>query len=186
MENLNRRFLFACLVYFISLVFIGYYSVQNQFESILIPSAAAFISFLTLFKSINSKEKLNSVLGLIIFVKLCIFFSFPHLSDDIYRFWWDGFLSCNGFNPYKYSPTEILSQIQDENIIRSLQKNYSLLNSARYHTVYPLVCQWIFRISASISGDNMYAFNLILKTIFLVADGLILFLLLKLSTLIQL
>src|SRR4029079_16730120 len=108
-----------------------------------------------------------------------------HLSDDIYRFWWDGYLSANGYNPYEFSPKEFMARFQEIKIYQALLKNYYLLNSANYHTVYPLVCQWVFRFSASLSGENLYVFNLILKAIFLIADCLIVFFFFNLFAILQ-
>ncbi len=186
MDRSNRWWPVALLFFSLSLIFIGYYSIQNQFISILLPFIIAFTAFRFLYKSSDSDSAFNELFLILVLIKCILLFSFPHLSDDIYRFWWDGYLSNHDFNPYAFSPQTLITQIHDEELLKPLQKYYVHLNSPEYHTIYPLVCQWLFRISARISGDNIYIFNLVLKFIFLIADGLILYFLIKLTRIFQL
>ena len=40
--------------------------------------------------------------------RLIILISTPNLSQDFYRFFWDGQLILNGFNPYLNTPNQII------------------------------------------------------------------------------
>lgn len=66
----------------------------------------------------------------------------PVLSDDVYRYVWDGLVQMQGINPFAFTPDDPrLAALQGEPI-------YDLLNSATYYTVYPPLSQLLFRIGA--------------------------------------
>ena len=69
----------------------------------------------------------------------------PSLSDDGYRYVWDGLiLTEGGFSPYAYRPSDPeLSEWHTEPV-------YPLLNSPDYYSVYPPVSQAVFAAGASV------------------------------------
>jgi alpha-1,6-mannosyltransferase len=81
------------------------------------------------------------LLGLIFaaLFRLSIIFFPPHLSDDIYRYIWDGRVQAAGINPYRYIPAdESLAHLRDEKI-------YPNMNRRDYaHTMYPPVAEAAF------------------------------------------
>ncbi|HSE38288.1 MAG TPA: hypothetical protein VLG74_13375, partial [Blastocatellia bacterium] len=68
--------------------------------------------------SLRSKDSRSILLlGLVFAVlfRLSIIFFPPYLSDDIYRYIWDGRVQAAGVNPYRYIPAEEpLAQLRDE------------------------------------------------------------------------
>jgi len=98
---------------------------------------------------------------------------FPNLSEDIYRFCWDGFLVNEGINPYLYTPSEIMQLKEFDDIHLGLSKIYPFLNSSEYHSVYPAFSQFIFALTNRISGFDLTIFNLVLKLLFLFTDLII-------------
>ena len=55
--------------------------------------------------------------------RLAIIFSQPYLSDDIYRYVWDGRVQAAGINPYRYIPAEpALVQLRDEKIYPKINR----------------------------------------------------------------
>ncbi len=87
-----------------------------------------------------------TVLAFAIFFRLAILFSPPFLSDDIYRYIWDGRVQAAGINPYRYIPAdESLVPLRDENI-------YPRINRRDYaHTIYPPVAQMTFFLTTRLS-----------------------------------
>lgn len=76
----------------------------------------------------------------------------PELSDDYFRFLWDGSIWKEGINPYLFTP----NQLVDKN---SLEGNYYQLllqsmNSENYFTVYPPFNQYLFGASAVLFGST--------------------------------
>lgn len=101
----------------------------------------------------------------------------PQLSDDFYRFVWDGILSSKGENPFLYLPKEIIQNPDFQDFLSS--NLFEKLNSPNYYTVYPPVCQAIFAFSASLF-DNLFAQVVAMKSCILLAEMGSLFLLYKL------
>jgi len=78
--------------------------------------------------------------------RLSILFAPPYLSDDIYRYVWDGRVQAAGVNPYRYIPAAPeLAQLRDETI-------YPKINRRDWaHTIYPPVAQFVFFLTTRIS-----------------------------------
>src|SRR5712692_621640 len=78
--------------------------------------------------------------------RLSILFSPPYLSDDIYRYIWDGRVQAAGINPYRYIPADpALAQLRDDQI-------YPRINRRDYaHTIYPPGAEVIFFLTTRVS-----------------------------------
>src|SRR6476469_7985410 len=99
--------------------------------------------------SVRSKDSRTLlVIGLVFgaLFRLAIIFSPPYLSDDIYRYIWDGRVQASGINPYRYVPADpALSDLRD-------QKIYPSINRRDYaHTIYPPVAEVFFLLITRIS-----------------------------------
>ncbi len=84
-----------------------------------------------------------------ILLRALLLFSIPGLSDDIYRFIWDGRLIYNGLDPYAALPVDYLDQGIGLN-----QELYDKLNSQPYFTVYPPLNQLIFFFSVLLNPES--------------------------------
>ena len=75
--------------------------------------------------------------------------SAPGMSDDIYRYIWDGKLQCVGINPYAYAPDDpVLNEYHSESLP-------SLVNFPHIKTIYPPVAQLVFRLSYMVFGEGV-------------------------------
>ena len=92
--------------------------------------------------------------GSAILFHLLLLFTMPHLSDDVYRFVWDGRLLAHGYDPYLYLPNQLLNTPiaavcgLDQSLFRQLK-------SPNYFTVYPPVNQALFGLAGWLSGGNL-------------------------------
>ncbi len=83
-------------------------------------------------------------------LRLTILFAPPYLSDDIYRYVWDGRVQAAGVNPYRFVPADpALQGLRDGAV-------YQHINRRDYaHTIYPPLAQSIFlgitRVSESVT-----------------------------------
>ncbi len=85
---------------------------------------------------------MHLVIGFALILRLAVFWLPPGLSDDAYRYVWDGLVQAEGYNPYLHTPdSPQLEALRDEPV-------YGELNSPGVYTVYPPVSQLIFRIGA--------------------------------------
>lgn len=102
----------------------------------------------------------------------------PNLSDDYFRFIWDGTLTLHGFNPFAHPPS---FYIENNVEIRDLDSSlYYRLNSPDYYTVYPPVCQGVFWFSALPGKVGGWFINILILRFFIVTiEGIGIFYLIK-------
>jgi alpha-1,6-mannosyltransferase len=78
--------------------------------------------------------------------RLSILFAPPYLSDDIYRYIWDGRVQAAGVNPYRYIPADdSLKNLRDEKIYAKINHRESA------QTIYPPVAEVIFFLATRVS-----------------------------------
>ena len=145
---------------------IAFFTARTNTALLLSSYTILFIIYLLLTKSILS---FRFLMGFGILFRLILVFSIPHLSDDFYRFFWDGILIKNQINPFLYLPREIIEN--PTIIIRTLDSDlFESLNSPDYYTVYPPVCQLIFWISATLSNGHIRIAVIMMKLFMLLAE----------------
>jgi hypothetical protein len=90
--------------------------------------------------------------------RLTLLFRTPDLSDDVYRYLWDGRVAASGACPYAFSPADAPQSFAPE-----LRR---LVGHLEFRSVYPPVAQAAFRIVAFLPGDGLFA----MKALFAAAD----------------
>lgn len=169
------------LLFLICTLYLAFVPGQSDFLQICTSFFPAFIIYLFILFSPLGKDNFNLFLGLAILCRFILIFSFPNLSDDIYRFIWDGELIGNGVNPFDLLPEAALQ----EGYAGIDQNLYDQLNSKEYYTIYPPVCQSIFGISTMISeGIKMPA--MIMKAFMFLFEVGSIFLVIKTLTILSL
>jgi hypothetical protein len=156
---------------FIALFFVNLWLAQSARQQEFVPLLLAYAIFFSLYIWVLAKVKepaqvLQFVL-LGVLLRACHLPFFPNLSDDVYRFFWDGQLWCNGLNPLVSRPIDFIAQ---ENFPAGLNQSlYEKLNSKEYHTIYPPLAQLIFWLCAT-TAKNLSLFVIFLKSLLLVAE----------------
>lgn len=102
------------------------------------------------FLTISHELSLKEIVYAGSFMRLLMFFGDPALSDDFYRFIWDGRLINQGIHPFLYLPSEIIANYSIPGVDTSL---FEKLNSQDYFTIYPSISQLIFYLS-TFSGTH--------------------------------
>ncbi|HET7288527.1 MAG TPA: hypothetical protein VFI71_13695, partial [Pyrinomonadaceae bacterium] len=94
----------------------------------------------------SSNSTLLIAIVFAVLFRVSILFAPPYLSDDIYRYIWDGRVQAAGINPYRYIPAAPeLVQLRDDAI-------YPKINRRDYaHTIYPPVAQVVFLLTTRVS-----------------------------------
>ncbi|MEO7769004.1 MAG: hypothetical protein ABIS01_16355, partial [Ferruginibacter sp.] len=148
---------------------------------------ATYLSFILLFASyfyIIKEEQLFSFefcIGLAVVLRLFAVFSLPALSDDYFRFIWDGKMFLQHVNPFSFTPTEYLSTHTDSQL--QLIYNNLIPESQESYTIYPAVPQYIFAIAAKLFPANPYGAAVVMKLFIFLAECFTLYGLLLLSKL---
>ncbi len=164
--------LFSCL-----LINLGYFTQRQSFGQLIGLYTGLFVLYYCLIYTFkNAREAI--ITG--IFFRILLLFAIPALSDDFYRFVWDGRLLSHGLNPYTILPAEFVQSIDFKPIIGD-KSIFDKLNSPNYYTVYPPLNQFIFGISAWLSPNNLWLNVIFLRVFILSAEVGILLIIAKLS-----
>lgn len=136
------------------------------------------IAFATYGWLVFGKDRIPLWIGLIfaLVARLATFFFDPQLSDDYYRFIWDGMVIHEGLNPVAFTPAELMA-VEPERFSAGL---YALLNSPQYYSVYPPVAQMVYFISYGISSLDIDGNIMFYRSLLLLADIAVILLLGKL------
>ena len=154
--------------YIFGIIGLGFFTNQSEFSKILLfwlPMFAAYLA--VIFRSSNISgssdyfSNLNFWLILAVVFRFLLLFSFPSLSDDVFRFIWDGRLWNAGINPFEYLPTYFM---KPENQVKGLDLTlFNQLNSSEYFTIYPPVCQAVFFLSTAVFPESVYGSMFLMK-----------------------
>ena len=91
--------------------------------------------------------------------RILLFPKAPFLSDDYFRYLWDGIVQLGGVNPYRYAPADpALAGIDD-----TLRAQ---VNHPEIRTIYPPLAQLVFLAAAKVSAGSY----LTLKAVWLACD----------------
>ena len=100
--------------------------------------------------------------------RLLLFIGLPMLSDDLFRFIWDGQLINNDMSPFAELPSTIAAK---EAMPFGLSYElYEKLNSKDYFAIYPPLNQFIFWLSAWIGNDNWLVSANVIRFFLLAGD----------------
>lgn len=100
--------------------------------------------------------------------RLLALFALPELSDDYFRFIWDGRLLAHGVNPFAQKPLAIAPASYLE--LGLSPELFNHLNSPNYFTIYPPVCQGVFWVAAQLSPQSIYGAVVVMKSFFFMAE----------------
>jgi len=140
---------------------LGYYVQQSDFNLIISQYGIFFLFYILIYKYTNDLNKINFFIGVSILLRLLLVFTLPNLSDDVYRFIWDGRLLINGHNPFDFLPSHYIENgISISGIDQSL---FEKLNSPEYFTIYPPVAQGVFAISCWLFPNSILGSAIMMK-----------------------
>lgn len=162
---------FPILMVLSSLLFysaFGYQLPRTDFVKLITLYFALFFLCYKLIQFEKWNFKFLLVAGILF--RLAFLFSEPTLSQDYYRFIWDGQMIINGINPYLHLPNDLILEIQDQ-IPNSLElyKGMGQLSASNYSN-YPPLNQMIFSLSTLIAGNSILGGAIILRIVIILAD----------------
>jgi hypothetical protein len=153
----------SCVGYY----YFGYELVRADFNSLLLAYSTVFILFLFILKSDLNWKTLAIIT---ILFRALLLVAIPNLSQDFYRFIWDGRLLLNGFNPYLYLPEAYLSPNYDlPNQAVKLVKGMGELNASHYSN-YPPLNQLCFAIAALFANKSILGSIIVMRVLIILTD----------------
>jgi alpha-1,6-mannosyltransferase len=155
---MDLRLFFGLCCYIVGIAINLFISSQQEFLSIIQGYSLSFIG--VCFIAQSDKKRIIEIVVLLVMLLAVV--SFPRLSDDIYRFYWDGILLQNGISPYSILPSEL---IKLPHCPTECNEIFPLLNSPNYHSIYTPLNQAFFRISALIG--SITGFSIVMKMLYL-------------------
>lgn len=158
-KTAEYTFLFILVV---SISFLGLGVSRDETPALLLIYGVAFFSYVWTVRLTTISWKVLLAGGMLI--RIALLWGLPALSDDFYRFIWDGTLLQHGINPFGVLPGEAL-QMDVPGIDKAF---FELLNSPNYFTIYPPLNQAIFWLSAQIGGPGNWLLSVNVMRFFLI------------------
>jgi alpha-1,6-mannosyltransferase len=148
--------------------YIGYILERSSFINLLISYSFLFVLLFQIIKL--QKDNIPFLIGAALLFRLVLIAVLPNLSQDYYRFIWDGRLLLQGINPYLYLPNDLIHQ-----------PNFNMANakelfdgmgslSASHFSNYPPLNQFLFATAALFGTGSVAATAIALRVLLIAAD----------------
>lgn len=166
--NLHRIPILMVLVSTLFYVSFGYHLDRPDFIKLLSLYLALFFLCYKLVQFEKWNFKFLAISGTLF--RLTLLFAEPNLSQDFYRFIWDGQLINNGISPYLHLPKDLI--IEHGHIMQNAAELVSGMGSlsASNYSNYPPLNQFIFALSTWMSGKSVVGSVLAMRTIIILSD----------------
>ncbi len=146
----------------------GYDLVRTDITKLLLLYGALFVFAFQLIKHTGFNFRLLVIAS--IGFRLLFLFAIPNLSQDFYRFIWDGRLILEGFNPYLYTPDAFINQGEHPfTLAEDLHKGMGSL-SASHFTNYPPLKQFFFVLGNLFPGQGVLSAVIGMRLVIIAAD----------------
>jgi alpha-1,6-mannosyltransferase len=172
LENLFKYhkvpLLFILLSSFLYLSF-GYDLVRTNITKLLLLYFALFVFAYQLLKTAGYNFRLLVMASLAF--RLLFLFAIPNLSQDFYRFVWDGQMILAGFNPYLTTPDYQMGLGMLSNFPNQVELHEGMgALSASHFTNYPPLKQLIFVLGNLFPGQNILSSVIGIRLIIIASD----------------
>lgn len=146
----------------------AYHLERTDFIKLLTLFAALFFLCFKLIQFEKWNFKMLLIFGIIF--RLLFLFIEPNLSQDFYRFIWDGKLVGHFVNPYLETPDNLI--VQKDIFIANAQELYEGMGelSARHYSNYPPLNQLIFALAALLGGKTIMGSVVFMRLTIILAD----------------
>ncbi|MDO7170841.1 mannosyltransferase [Mariniflexile sp. AS56] len=146
----------------------AYSLVRTDYVKLIMLYAALFFLF---YKLVQVLKNQVVVLTWLAFIFRALFIlATPNLSQDFYRFIWDGRMLLEGFNPYLNTVVSFIS-IGEFPVVQSqeLHQGMGELNASHF-TNYPPINQLCFAIAGLFAGKSILGSVMVMRLLIIAAD----------------
>ena len=160
---------FLCILFYI--VFAYDLERSDFIKLITLFGALFFISYKII--QIN-QDRFWLLAGIGIIFRLLFIAVLPNLSQDFYRFIWDGRLITQGISPYLFTPENYIEDTSNSfgTIINQAQELYNGMGSLNgsHFSNYPAINQLCFAIASVFAGKSILGSVVVVRIILILAD----------------
>ncbi|MEO6230664.1 MAG: hypothetical protein ABJB11_01415 [Ferruginibacter sp.] len=151
-------------------VAIGYSIPRTSFTNFIILISGVFVTYFIMSSGRLAQNYFKELLIIAFVFRVLFLFAMPALSDDYFRFIWDGLLSAHGTNPYALAP-EAITNLPGTNLTLFMDELKAGMNSLQYYSVYPPLLQAVFYVSVKIGGANILNDLIVYRVFVLLAEA---------------
>lgn len=145
----------------VGIFYLGFGVDRTHFWSLFIAFSLSFSGYYLLVRKHLNEGELLGLICVGIALRITLVFAFPLLSDDLYRFLWDGYLINAGENPFTHLPAWYLEAGHE--VPGLSQELFNRLNSPDYYTIYPPIAQVVFTAATWLFPNSWYGAALVMK-----------------------
>ncbi|WP_158847331.1 mannosyltransferase [Algibacter sp. L1A34] len=166
--KLNKQSLLLAILSVLLYWAFAYNLVRTDYLKLIGLYVTLFALFYRLVSTFKDDLKLLTYLA---FGFRCVFIlAIPNLSQDFYRFIWDGRMIFAGFNPYLFTPESFINSEQSPIAqAEALYTGMGVLNGSHF-TNYPPINQLCFFIASVFAGKSILGSVVVFKFLIIAAD----------------
>ncbi|SHG13841.1 hypothetical protein SAMN05444396_10523 [Flavobacterium segetis] len=156
--------LLSVLIYF----YIAYFLKRSDFINLVVSFTLLFVCFYQILSF--QKDNFIFLISASVLLRLLFLVALPNLSQDYFRFIWDGNLILQNISPYLHLPQDLIKQ---ENFtIPNAQKLYEGMGSlsAQHYSNYPPLNQLFFTIASFLGLKSIASTVVAMRLIIATAD----------------
>ena len=156
--------LFMLLIY----GYVGYQLDRTDVAVLLANWMLAFAGSWILIRKL--KLSFRTLAGIALLFRILFIFSIPTLSQDFYRFIWDGRMTWEGLNPLLSTPEQWMRK-QEFPIpeAAALYQGMGELNGSHY-TNYPPISQFVYMLAAAFGSNSILTSVIVIRIVLILAD----------------
>ncbi|MEP7108571.1 MAG: hypothetical protein ABI760_11325 [Ferruginibacter sp.] len=157
---------------------IAYIIPRTNFEVLMVLTSMLFVLYMLMTAKHFREDHFKELLLFAFLSRLIFLFAVPSLSDDHFRFIWDGILTNFGISPYLDSPGQV--NLIHGNLLPGFMITLKAnMNSLPYFSPYPPVLQFFFFVSVKLGGLHLLADIISLRLLAMLAEAGTVFILIK-------
>ena len=157
---------------------LGYLTERTDFPRLILLYGFLFVAYAALVR-VRTPAQFRAALAAALVFRLSLLVTLPNLSDDYFRFVWDGRLLTHGVNPYLVLPKELIGTpvATHAGLDPTL---LGQLNSPAYYTVYPPLHQAVSAVAVWAFPRNLTGSVVVMRLFILLAEAGTVYLLIRL------
>ena len=167
-KSISTVHVFVLVATIATYYFFAYNLVRTEYLKLLCLYVILWGAFI--FQLKNNKSNLKYLTVSAFLLRAVFLLAIPNLSQDFYRFIWDGRMLLEGLNPYLYTPESFINS--NDFPVAQAQELYDGMGelNGSHFTNYPPIKQLCFSIAALFAGHSILGSVVVLRLLIIAAD----------------